>query len=77
MGIRIELPQDAWAQVVEQADREWRTPKQQAEYLILRALGWELPPLPVDQTDQRAPSAGAPPPSKPPRQPAQERSGAS
>ncbi len=69
MGIRIELPQDAWKRVCEQADREWRTPKQQAEYLILRALGWELPPLPVDQTDQRAPS-------KSPRQPAQEGSGA-
>lgn len=71
MGIRIELPQDAWERVCEQADREWRTPKQQAEYLILRALGWELPPLPVDQTDQPAPSPAQP------RQPAREGGGAS
>jgi len=66
MGIRIELPQDAWERVCEQADRERRTPKQQAEYLILRALGWELPPLPVD--------AGAPVPAQP-RQPAREGGG--
>lgn len=43
MAIRIELPLGAWEQVCNQADREWRTPKQQAEYLILRSLGWEWP----------------------------------
>lgn len=67
MSVRIELPQDVWRQVCEQAEQEWRTPKQQAEYLILRALGWELPPL--EQDDQ-------PTPSKPRRQPAQEGAGA-
>lgn len=67
MGIRIELPKDAWERVCEQADREWRTPKQQAEYLILRALGWELPPLTADQSRQPAP----------PHQRAQEGSGMS
>lgn len=43
MGIRIELPKPVWEQVLYLANRDYRTPKQQAEYLILRALGVELP----------------------------------
>ncbi len=44
MAIRIELPPVIWEQICDQAGREWRTPKQQAEFLILQALGWEWPP---------------------------------
>lgn len=43
MAIRIELPPSIWEEICNQAGREWRTPKQQAEYLILRALGWQWP----------------------------------
>jgi len=58
MGIRIELPPAIWEQICDQAGREWRTPKQQAEYLILRALGWEWPP-----SEDAPPSAAKPAPT--------------
>lgn len=44
MPVRIDLPESAWNALLDQADKEWRTPKQQAEYLIMRALGWEHTP---------------------------------
>ena len=43
MGIRIELPEPVWEKLLEEADREYRTPKQQCEYLLIRALGFEFP----------------------------------
>lgn len=58
MATRIELPPAVWEQICDQATREWRTPKQQAEFLILQALGWEWPPA-----DSRA-DATTPPPVK-------------
>lgn len=64
MGIRIELPKDAWEQVCAQADREWRTPKQQAEYLILKALGWELSP--TDNPTAKPPANVRAFPARPP-----------
>lgn len=64
MAIRIELPPVIWEQICDQAGREWRTPKQQAEYLILRALGWEWPPSeseePAKPTSPKASAASAP-----------------
>lgn len=65
MAIRIELPPVIWEQICDQAGREWRTPKQQAEYLILQALGWEWPPSedappkpPTKASAPRAPEGG-------------------
>jgi hypothetical protein len=43
MRVQIRLPERAWEQLSDLAYRERRHPKQQAEYLILRALGVELP----------------------------------
>jgi hypothetical protein len=43
MGIRIELPKPVWDKVLSLADTEYRTPKQQCEYLVMLALGIELP----------------------------------
>jgi hypothetical protein len=51
-----------WNRLSTIARREHRSPKQQVEFLILRALGWELPPLePGESESQRDPSAGGPP----------------
>lgn len=74
MGVRINLPESAWKQVCDQAGREWRTPQQQAEYLILRALGWHWPP--EDEQDAPEPSAGMSVPAQR-RQPVREGGGAS
>lgn len=54
MPVRIELPESAWDALLDQALREWRTPKQQAEFLILKALGWELPPAPSKTRTEKA-----------------------
>ena len=61
MGIRIELPKPVWEQVLNLADREYRTPKQQAEYLILRALGVELP-FGDDSAENEQPNENSPKP---------------
>lgn len=58
MAIRVELPPEVWDEVCALAVREWRTPKQQAEYLILQALGWKWPPA------DDAPQSTKPKPAK-------------
>lgn len=44
MRVQIRIPDDAWEKLSELAYSERRTPKMQAEYIILRALGWQHPP---------------------------------
>lgn len=63
----VVFSNDQWNRLSDIAHRERRTPKQQAEFLILRALGWELPPLPTDAGATLAPTG---------QEPAREGSGA-